>query len=93
MRAKTVFTEIGPVQIEVPRDTNSSFDPQIVNKRKRRLTGVDEIVLSLMAEGLTTGPSVSSTSSTCSSQNHSCSLWYFSDGAQHHFRFAYRDIR
>src|SRR6478672_11088903 len=54
-RAKTVLTEIGPVEIEVPRDTNSSFDPQIVKKRQRRLTGVDEIVLSLTAKGLTTG--------------------------------------
>ena len=54
-RAKTVFTEIGPVEIEVPRDTDSSFDPQIVKKRQRRLTGVDEIVLSLSAKGLTTG--------------------------------------
>src|SRR6185437_6775896 len=41
-RAKTVFTEIGPVEIEVPRDTNSSFEPQIVKKRQRRLTGIDE---------------------------------------------------
>jgi hypothetical protein len=54
-RAKTVFTEIGPVEIEVPRDTNGSFNLQIVKKRKRRLTGIDEIVLSLTAEGLTTG--------------------------------------
>lgn len=54
-RSKTVLTEIGPVQIEVPRDTDSSFDPQIVRKRQRRLTGVDEIVLSLSAKGLTTG--------------------------------------
>src|ERR1700748_1126666 len=54
-RAKTVFTEIGPVQIEVPRDTNSSFEPQIVKKRQRRLSGIDEIVLSLTAKGLTTG--------------------------------------
>jgi len=54
-RAKTVLTEIGPVDIEVPRDTNSSFDPQIVKKRQRRLTGIDEIVLSLTAKGLTTG--------------------------------------
>src|SRR5512135_858832 len=53
-RAKTV-TEIGPVEIEVPRDINSSFEPQIVKKRQRRLTGVDEIVLSLTAKGLTTG--------------------------------------
>ena len=30
-RSKTVFTEIGPVEIEVPRDTNSTFDPVIVN--------------------------------------------------------------
>jgi putative transposase len=54
-RVKTVLTEIGPVEIEVPRDTNSSFDPQIVKKRQRRLTGIDEIVLSLTAKGLTTG--------------------------------------
>src|SRR3954449_4482076 len=54
-RAKTVLTEIGPVEIEVPRDTDSSFDPQIVKKRQRRLTGIDEIVLSLTAKGLTTG--------------------------------------
>lgn len=53
-RAKTVLTEIGPVEIEVPRDTNSSFDPQIAKKRQRRLTGIDEIVLSLTATGLTT---------------------------------------
>ncbi|MGO4202198.1 transposase [Rhodococcus sp. TAF43] len=54
-RAKTVLTEIGPVQIQVPRDHDSSFDPQIVKKRQRRLTGVDEIILSLSAKGLTTG--------------------------------------
>ena len=39
----------------MPRDIDASFDPQIVKKRKRRLTGVDEIVLSLTARGLTTG--------------------------------------
>ena len=54
-RAKTVLTEIGPVEIEVPRDTDASFQPQIVKKRQRRLTGVDEIALSLTARGLTTG--------------------------------------
>ena len=55
VRAKTVLTEIGPVEIEVPRDTDASFQPQIVKKRQRRLTGVDKIVLSLTARGLTTG--------------------------------------
>lgn len=54
-RSKTVLTEIGPVEIEVPRDVDSSFDPQIVKKRQRRLTGIDEIVLPLTAKGLTTG--------------------------------------
>jgi putative transposase len=56
MRAKTVLTEhSGPVEIDVPRDRAGSFEPQIVKKRQRRLNGVDEIVLSLYAKGLTTG--------------------------------------
>ncbi len=55
-RAKTVLTEsTGQVGIEVPRDRAGTFEPQIVKKRQRRLTGVDEIVLSLYAKGLTTG--------------------------------------
>jgi putative transposase len=55
-RAKTVLTEAsGQVQIDVPRDRTGTFEPQIVKKRQRRLTGVDEIVLSLYAKGLTTG--------------------------------------
>ena len=54
-RTKTVLTEIGPVEIEVPRDRDASFDPVIVRKRQRRLDGIDEIVLSLTARGLTTG--------------------------------------
>ena len=55
-RGKTVLTEAsGQVAIEVPRDRDGSFEPQIVKKRQRRLTGVDEIVLSLYAKGLTTG--------------------------------------
>ncbi|MET4433377.1 transposase-like protein [Mycolicibacterium sp. 624] len=42
------------VEIDVPRDRESTFEPQIVKKRQRRLTGVDEAVLSLCAKGLTT---------------------------------------
>ncbi|MFD5430330.1 transposase, partial [Streptomyces sp. NPDC127084] len=41
-RSKTVVTDVGPVQIEVPRDRAGAFEPQIVKKRQRRLTGVDE---------------------------------------------------
>ena len=54
-RTKTVLTEIGPVEIEMPRDRDASFSPVIVRKRQRRLDGIDEIVLSLTARGLTTG--------------------------------------
>ena len=54
-RAKTVLTELGPVDIEVPRDRDGSFEPVIVRKRQRRLDSIDEIVLSLTARGLTTG--------------------------------------
>jgi transposase-like protein len=43
------------VEIEVPRDVEATFTPTIVKKRQRRLTGVDQIVLSLSARGLTTG--------------------------------------
>ena len=54
-RAKTVTTEVGPVELEVPRDREGSFEPKTVRKRQRRLHGVDEMVLSLAAKGLTTG--------------------------------------
>jgi putative transposase len=55
-RSKTVISDAaGEVQIDVPRDRESTFEPQIVRKRQRRLTEVDEIVLSLYAKGLTTG--------------------------------------
>src|SRR3954465_2759927 len=54
-RSKTVLTEVGPVEIDVPRDRDGSFEPKIVAKRQRRLSGVDELVISLSAKGLTTG--------------------------------------
>jgi transposase-like protein len=57
-RGKTVATAVGPVEIEVPRDREGSFDPVVVRKRQRRLdgaAGIDGLVLSLSAKGLTTG--------------------------------------
>jgi putative transposase len=54
-RAKRVLTDVGPVEVTVPRDRQSSFEPQIVRKRQRRLSGVEDLVLSLSAKGLTTG--------------------------------------
>jgi putative transposase len=56
VRPKTVLTETtGPVEVDVPRDRAGTFEPVIVKKRQRRLTGVDELVLSLYAKRLTTG--------------------------------------
>src|SRR5215472_1140569 len=54
-RAKTVITDTGPVELSVPRDRDSSFEPKMVAKRQRRLTGVDDMVISLSAKGLTHG--------------------------------------
>jgi len=53
--AKTVQTEIGPVRLDVPRDREGSFNPQIVPKHARRVEGFDEAIISLYAKGLTTG--------------------------------------
>src|SRR5579863_2275987 len=54
-RKKTVLTEIGPIELEVPRDRAGTFEPVIVPKRRRRLNGVDALVCSLSAKGLTHG--------------------------------------
>ncbi|ABL05308.1 IS256-like element IS2606 family transposase [Mycobacterium ulcerans] len=55
-RSKTVLTDAcGSIEIDVPRDRAGTFEPKIVEKRQRRLTDVDEVVLSLYARGLTTG--------------------------------------
>ena len=54
-RSKTVLTEIGPVEIEVPRDRDGSFEPVIVPKRKRRLDGIDQIVLHVLGQRIDHG--------------------------------------
>ena len=51
---KTVQLEAGPCDIEVPRDRNASFEPQLVKKRQRRLEGFDDKVLALYSRGLST---------------------------------------
>lgn len=54
-RSRTVLTGAGPVETAVPRDRDGSFEPKIVKKRQKRLTGVDGMVISPAAKGLTTG--------------------------------------
>jgi putative transposase len=50
---KTVQTEVGPVPLAVPRDRNSTFEPRLVPKGERRLGGLDEMIISLYAGGMT----------------------------------------
>lgn len=52
--AKTVTTNTGKVQIQVPRDRNGGFEPQIVKKHQRRIGQIDDMILSLYAKGMTT---------------------------------------
>ena len=51
---KTVSTISGPVEIDVPRDRNGSFEPTIVPKRSRRIGNIDDTILSLYSRGMTT---------------------------------------
>jgi putative transposase len=51
---KTVQSDTGALEIEVPRDRNGTFEPQLVKKRQRRLEGFDDKVLALYARGLST---------------------------------------
>lgn len=50
---KTVATEVGPVDLDVPRDRNGSFEPRLVPKGARRAGGLDEMIISLYAGGMT----------------------------------------
>jgi putative transposase len=49
---KTVQSELGPVQINTPRDRAGTFEPQLVGKRQTRLAGLDEKILDLYAGGM-----------------------------------------
>ncbi len=51
---KTVQSETGAIEIEVPRDRNATFEPQLIKKRQRRLEGFDDKVLALYSRGLST---------------------------------------
>ena len=50
---KTVDSEVGPFEIEVPRDRAGTFTPRLVRKGQRRLDGLDAMIISLYAGGMT----------------------------------------
>ena len=51
---KTVQGELGEIPLDIPRDCSGSFDPQLIGKYQRRLSGFDDKILALYAKGLTT---------------------------------------
>jgi transposase-like protein len=50
---KTVASEVGDVDLDVPRDRNGTFEPRLVPKGARRLGGLDDVIVSLFAGGMT----------------------------------------
>src|SRR3990170_4702924 len=52
--SKTLITDHGPVPVEVPRDREGSFEPQIVARHQRRFAGFDDKIISMYARGMTT---------------------------------------
>ena len=51
---KTVMTDTGKLVIDVPRDRQSSFDPQLIAQYQRRFPGFDEKIISMYARGMST---------------------------------------
>ena len=50
---KTIDSEVGPFEIEVPRDRAGSFTPRLVRKGQRRMDGLDSMIIGLYAGGMT----------------------------------------
>lgn len=51
---KTIKTELGPVELNIPRDRNGEFEPKIVPKHQRSVNGIEDKILGLYATGMTT---------------------------------------
>ena len=52
-KTKRVNTNYGSMEIDVPQDRNSSFDPQVVKKRQKDISGIDQKIISMYAKGMT----------------------------------------
>lgn len=72
---KTVTTEIGKVTLDVPRDRAGTFEPQIVAKHQRRLSGFDEAVISLYAKSMTTGDIAAHLAEVYDTEVHRDTVW------------------
>ncbi|MCZ6832062.1 MAG: transposase [Gammaproteobacteria bacterium] len=52
--ARMVQSKDGEIGLEIPRDRNGSFEPQVVKKRRRRIDRIDDMIIGLYARGLST---------------------------------------
>jgi putative transposase len=52
--SKTVQSSYGPLELEVPRDRNGEFEPQVVKKRQKNISSFDEKIISMYAKGMST---------------------------------------
>lgn len=53
-KRKQVNTSYGPMTIDVPQDRNSTFQPQVVKKRQKDISDIDQKIISMYAKGMTT---------------------------------------
>jgi putative transposase len=51
--SKTVLTDVGALRIDIPRDRDGTFEPQLIGKHERRFTGFDDKILAMYARGMT----------------------------------------
>ena len=54
IKKKTVRGNYGEMEIEIPQDRNSTFEPQVVSKRQKDISDIDSKIISMYARGLTT---------------------------------------
>lgn len=53
-KTKTVRSKYGEFEVDVPKDRNDAFEPQIVKNRQKDISGIDDKIISMYAKGLTT---------------------------------------
>ena len=49
---KTLKSKYGEIEVDIPRDRNSTFEPKLVKKRQRLLDGTEDLILSLYSKGM-----------------------------------------
>ena len=53
-KTKTVRSKYGEFEVDVPKDRNGTFEPQVVKNRQKDISGIDDKIISMYARGLTT---------------------------------------